>query len=122
MGAWYSAIEFRRTLGGRSADACLIQDCFGLTEQDVLRNRVLVCEQGTLASPRSNRAIKHLLDHLNAAEFTYTGTNLRLTYTLCAPLPKRRKDANLVSYEIRSSEGFAAGGQMAECGLFDLCA
>ena len=32
MGAWYSAAEFRRTLGGRSADACLIQDCFGLTE------------------------------------------------------------------------------------------
>jgi len=32
MGAWYSAVEFRRTLCGRSADACLIQDCFGLTE------------------------------------------------------------------------------------------
>lgn len=36
----------------------------------------------TLANPRSNRAIKHLLDYLNAAEFIYPGTNLRLTYTL----------------------------------------
>lgn len=39
----------------------------------------------TLANPRSNRAIQHLLDHLNAAEFTYPGTNLRLTYTLLYP-------------------------------------
>jgi transposase len=38
----------------------------------------------TLANPRSNRAIQHLLDHLNAAEFTYPGTNLRLTYSLSA--------------------------------------
>ncbi|MEW6743476.1 MAG: putative transposase [Planctomycetota bacterium] len=42
-----------------------------------------------LANPRSNRAIQHLLDHLSAAEFTYPGTNLRLTYTLYA---SSRKD------------------------------
>jgi transposase len=36
----------------------------------------------TLANQRSNRAIQHLLDNLNAAEFTYPGTNLRLVYTL----------------------------------------
>ena len=34
--------------------AAVLQDCFDLTEQDVLRNRVLVCEQGFLASPRSS--------------------------------------------------------------------
>src|SRR6476620_4851897 len=28
--------------------AAVLQDCFDLTEQDVLRNRVLVCEQGFL--------------------------------------------------------------------------
>ena len=39
----------------------------------------------TLANPRSNRAIEHLLDHLNAAECVYPGTNLRLTYTLSSP-------------------------------------
>ena len=40
----------------------------------------------TLANPRSNRAIQHLLEHLNAAEFTYPGTNFRINYTLSAPL------------------------------------
>ena len=42
----------------------------------------------TLANPRSNRAVQHLLDHLNAAEFVYPGTTLRLTYTLSAPPEK----------------------------------
>jgi hypothetical protein len=31
-----------------------------------------------MSNPRSNRAIAHLLEHLNAAEFTDPGTNLRL--------------------------------------------
>jgi hypothetical protein len=48
---------------------------------------VLMVRVHTLANPRSNRAIQHLLDHLNAAEFAYPGTNLRLTYTLAAPPP-----------------------------------
>jgi hypothetical protein len=39
-----------------------------------------------LANPRSNRAIRHLLDILNAAEFNYPGTTLKLHYTLLAPL------------------------------------
>jgi transposase len=43
---------------------------------------VLEVRLHTLANPRSNRAIQHLLDNLNAAEFPYPGTNLRLTYTL----------------------------------------
>jgi hypothetical protein len=48
---------------------------------------VLTVRLHTLANPRSNRAIQHLLDHLNAAEFTYPGTNFRLTYTLSASIP-----------------------------------
>jgi len=47
---------------------------------------VLEVRLHTLANPRSNRAIQHLLDHLNATEFTYPGTNLRLTYSLSSPL------------------------------------
>ncbi len=47
------------------------------TESGVLRVRV-----HGLANPRSNRAIAHLLDHLNAAEFTYPGTKMRLAYSL----------------------------------------
>ena len=35
-----------------------------------------------MSNPQSNRAIAHLLEHLNAAEFTYPGTNLRLVYSI----------------------------------------
>lgn len=48
---------------------------------------VLTVRLHTLANPRSNRAIQHLLEHLNAAEFTYPGTNLRLKYELTASPP-----------------------------------
>jgi len=48
---------------------------------------VLEVRLHTLANPRSNHAIQHLLDHLNAAEFTYPGTNLRLVYTLANDVP-----------------------------------
>lgn len=48
---------------------------------------VLEVRLHTLANPRSNRAVQHLLDHLNTAAFTYPGTKLRLTYTLCSPPP-----------------------------------
>ena len=47
------------------------------TESGVLSVRV-----HGLANPRSNRAIAHLLNHLNAAEFTYPGTRMRLAYSL----------------------------------------
>jgi len=46
-------------------------------EQQVLRVHV-----HPMSNPRSNLAIAHLLEHLNAAEFTYPGTNLRLVYSL----------------------------------------
>ncbi len=35
-----------------------------------------------MSNPRSNRAVAHLLDHLNAAEFTYPGTDLKLIYSI----------------------------------------
>lgn len=46
-------------------------------EREVLRVHV-----HPMSNPRSNRAIAHLMDHLNAAEFTYPGTSLRLIYSL----------------------------------------
>ena len=36
----------------------------------------------SMANPRSNRAINHLLCELNAAELTYPGTTLKMVYTL----------------------------------------
>jgi transposase len=49
---------------------------------------VLEVRLHTLANPRSNRAALHLLDHLNAAEYTYPGTNLRLLYSLSGLVKK----------------------------------
>jgi len=66
---------------------CLVRDLF-LSDADIHPDEaagVLEVRLHTLANPRSNRATQHLLDSLNAAEFTYPGTNLRLTYTLAAP-------------------------------------
>ena len=42
----------------------------------------LKVEVHSLSNARSNRAIAHLLTHLNAAELSYPGTNLQLVYTL----------------------------------------
>jgi hypothetical protein len=55
------------------SDADLVPDL----EQEVLRVHV-----HPMSNPRSNRAIAHLLEHLNAAEFPYPGTNLRLVYSI----------------------------------------
>ena len=47
------------------------------TTQGVLEVRV-----HSMTNPRSNRAIAHLLKHLNDASFTYPGTTLKLVYTM----------------------------------------
>ena len=48
-----------------------------LEQQQIMRVHV-----HPMSNPRSNRAIAHLLQHLNDAEFTYPGTNLRLVYSI----------------------------------------
>ena len=35
-----------------------------------------------MSNPRANREIAHLLEHLNAAEFTYPGTKLQLVSSI----------------------------------------
>ena len=47
-----------------------------------LQQGVLRVHVHPMSTPRSNRAIAHLLEHLNAAEFPYPGTNLRLVYSI----------------------------------------
>jgi hypothetical protein len=39
----------------------------------------------TLATPRDNRTVSILLDHLNSAELIFPGTDLRLCYSLVGP-------------------------------------
>jgi len=83
------AMIVREKLAHMDEARSLIRDLFR-SDADIHPDEaagVLEVRLHTLANPRSNRAIEHLLDQLNAAEFTYPGTNLRLTYTLSARPP-----------------------------------
>jgi hypothetical protein len=74
----------RETLARIDDGRSLLRDLF-CSEADLLpdvehgRLRVQV---HPMSNPRSNRAIAHLLEHLNATEFTYPATNLRLVYSI----------------------------------------
>jgi len=72
--------ELARTDDARS----LLRDLFR-SEADLVPNtqeEVLRVNIHPMANARSNRAVLHLLNHLNAAAFTYPGTNLQLVYSL----------------------------------------
>ncbi len=65
----------------------LIRDLFR-SDADITphcKSKVLEVRIHTLANPRSNRAIQHLLDQLNNAQCTYPGTDFRLQYILADP-------------------------------------
>jgi transposase len=74
----------------RDDDArALLRDLFR-SEADLLpdlEKEVLEIHIHPMANPRANRAIAHLIEHLNAAEFTYPGTKLKLVYTLVGADP-----------------------------------
>jgi transposase len=77
----------RESLRREDDSRSLLRDLFR-SDADVIPHcdtKVLEVRIHTLANPRSNRAIQHLLDHLNAAECTYPGTAFRLSYTLGDP-------------------------------------
>ena len=62
----------------------LLRDLF-CSEADLtpdLDRQVLQVQIHPMSNPRANRAIAHLLEHLNAAEFRYPGTSLRLVYSI----------------------------------------
>ena len=77
----------RESLRREDDSRSLLRDLYR-SDADVIPHidtKVLEVRIHTLANPRSNRAVQHLLDHLNAAEHTYPGTEFRLTYTLGEP-------------------------------------
>jgi hypothetical protein len=89
-----------RTDDGRS----LLRDLFR-SEADLLpdlEHRLLRVQVHPMANPRSNRAIAHLLEQLNAAEFTYPGTNLQLVYSLAgeAEIPNSVSPQNPADQEV----------------------
>ena len=77
----------RESLHRRDDSRSLVRDLLR-SDADLIPHsdtNVLEIRIHTLANPRSNRAIQHLLDHLNATESTYPGTEFRLTYSLGEP-------------------------------------
>ena len=74
-----------REVMSREDDArTLLRDLFR-TEANLIpdaESNVLQVQIHSRPNPRSNRAIRHLLNHLNEAELLYPGTPLKLVYTL----------------------------------------
>ncbi len=76
----------RKALARHDDGRVLIQDLCR-SEADILPdhdNGILNIVIHAMANARSNRAISHLLENLNDAQFSYPGTNLKLVYSLAA--------------------------------------
>jgi transposase len=93
----------RESLARNDDARSLLRDLFR-SEADLLpdlEQRVLRVNVHPMSNPRSNRAIAHLLEHLNAAEFTYPGTSLQLVYSIAgqAETPDLAPDQNPADQE-----------------------
>ena len=80
----------REALSREDDARSLVRDLFR-SEADLspdTKAGVLTIGVHSMANPRSNRAIDHLLGELNAAELTYPGTSLKLVYTLVGVAPR----------------------------------
>jgi len=77
----------REKLSRKDDARSLIRDLC-VSDADILPDidaGVLTIQVHSMANPRANRAIEHLLEYLNDSEFKYPGTKLRLTFRLAAP-------------------------------------
>jgi hypothetical protein len=94
----------REALARTDDSRSLLRDLFR-SEADLLpdlEHRLLSVQVHPMSNPRSNKAIAHLLEHLNAAEFTYPGTNLQLVYSLAgeAEIPNSVPPQNPADQEV----------------------
>ena len=74
----------REQLSRADDGRALVRDLFQ-TSVDLAPNAaqcVLEVRVHAASNPRSNRALQHLLDHLNASDTAYPGTKLKLVYSL----------------------------------------
>jgi hypothetical protein len=74
----------------RNDDARSLIRALCQSEADILPDSdaaTLTVRVHSTANPRSDRAIAHLLEHLNEAVFNYPGTHLRMLFCLAAPSP-----------------------------------
>jgi Transposase protein len=94
----------RESLARNDDARSLLRDLFR-SEADLLpdlEGRMLRVQVHPMSNPRANRAIAHLLEHLNAAEFTYPGTSLQLVYSIAgeAEITNSAPQQNPVDQEI----------------------
>jgi len=77
----------REKLAKQDTARTLIQDLCRC-DADILpdeKSNTLTIRIHSMANARSNRAVRHLIKHLNESDFQYPGTNLKLRYQLAAP-------------------------------------
>ncbi len=82
----------RKALARHDDGRVLIQDLCR-SQADILPDHdkgILNITIHAMATARSNRAIDHLLENLNAAQFNYPETNLKLVYSLAAQVDQKR--------------------------------
>jgi hypothetical protein len=82
----------------------LLRDLF-CSEADLTpdpEKRALEVQVHPMLNPRADRAIAHLLEHFNASEFTYPGTNLRLVDSIARQVehPDFAPDQNPADQEV----------------------
>ena len=102
----------------RAEDArSLLRDLFR-SEADLLpelEQRIMRVNVHPMSNPRSNRAIAHLLQHLNDAEFTYPGTNLRLVYSIVGAGDSANRVATQIPTGLRSETRRRARRRRGSC-------
>jgi hypothetical protein len=94
----------REALARADDGRSVLRDLFR-SEADLLpdvEHSVLRVQVHPMSNPRSDRALAHLVEHLNAAEFTYPGTNLRLVYSIvgAADTPNSAPHQNPTDQEV----------------------
>ncbi|HWT79394.1 MAG TPA: hypothetical protein VN648_11395, partial [Candidatus Methylomirabilis sp.] len=94
----------RESLARTNDARSLLRDLFR-SEADLMpdqEQQVLRVQVHPMSNPRANRAIAHLLEHLNAAEFIYPGTSLKLVYSIAgrAQTPDLAPDQIPVDQEV----------------------
>ena len=99
----------RTTLAACCADLCCSEaDLLPDLEQQKLRVSV-----HPMSNPRSNREIAHLLEQLNAAEFTYPGTKLQLVYSIAGEAETPNSVHNGIA-QIRRRDSVTAFGKKSK--------
>ena len=82
----------------------ILQDLY-MTDADLLPNiedKLLIVQLHGASRPAINRKIKYLIDHLNEADITYPGTDLKIRYELSAYMLNETMDEEIIGATVNS--------------------